>query len=379
MNTPRRPLPSPTVPGPSSGSGIAARAIALRETQREQQGISHPAIEPVAPAPHQQLPVTSFANLTGAIAEVMANVGTIEKGGVNKHFGYKYARMEDLLHALTPLMGKNGIAVWQSEVEIKMVETRVAVTYEFIVTHKSGERMPAQRFTGMALARDGKGNFDDKCLNKAHTNARKYFLLSLFQVPAGDFEDTDAGDDTRPEQSRTVPGPGAAPKQEPTKEEPAQEGWRVPQRIGLGQGAGADQWVRRFINCISYCKTADEVRSWDALNDQALQNLSDKYPKMYDQISAAMEQKLEGFGAVDTKAEMREQDDEMPLDTQEAMNWIATKLQGFKDYQAGEDFWNQQVAPKETAFDAPDWEMLEQEWQRFETKFPQSVEGQEAS
>jgi len=321
-----------------------------------------------APPSRQQLPITSIGNVAGAVAEVMANVGTIKKGGWNSFHKYHYARMEDLLEVVTPLMGKQGLTVWQNEIEIKMVETRVAVTYEFIVMHKSGERLPAQRFTGVCNARDSKGGFDDKAILKCNTQARKYFLLSLFQVPAGDFEEADA-DDRQPEtqQQRAVPGPNRSAPQE-TKE----QGWRAPQKIGLGAGAGADQWARAFINAISHAKTAEEIRAWDALNDQALQNMSTNYPKVYDQIDASMQQMLQNLGAVDAEALMKEEDeDTMPLDPQEAMNWIATKLQGFPDYQAGEDFWNQQVAPKEKDFDATDWEMLQQEWQRFETKFPQ--------
>ena len=117
------------------------------------------------------------ANIARAISDVMANVGTIEQRGINKFHNYKYMLMGDLLFALTPLMGKHGLAVFQNEIEIKTVETRVAVTYEFTVVHESGEIWPGMRFTGMSNARDSKGGWDDKAINKCHTAARKYFLL----------------------------------------------------------------------------------------------------------------------------------------------------------------------------------------------------------
>jgi hypothetical protein len=91
---------------------------------------------------------------------------------------------------------------------------------------------------------------------------------------------------------------------------------------------------------------------------------------VYDQIDASMQQMLQTLGAIDAEAVMSE--GEMPADAQEAMNWIATKLQSFTDYETGEKFWNETVAPKEKDFDQVDWDMLVQEWQRFETKFPQN-------
>ena len=145
------------------------------------------------------MPFQGVGKLAGAIAGVMSEIGTINKGGYNKFHGYHYARMEDLLHVLTPLMGKHGIAVFQNEVDIKTIENRIAVTYEFSIIHSSGEVWPERpRFTGMSMGRDSKGNYDDKAINKAHTAARKYFLLSLFQVPAGDFDDADPGSSSQP-------------------------------------------------------------------------------------------------------------------------------------------------------------------------------------
>jgi hypothetical protein len=56
-------------------------------------------------------------------------------------------------------------------------------------------------------------------LNKCHTAARKYFLLALFQIPTGDEEDADRGEDERPAKHITravrtvVPAPKHALKQ----------------------------------------------------------------------------------------------------------------------------------------------------------------------
>src|SRR5262245_12263050 len=106
---PRKPLvPGPT-PQPSPG-GIAGRAIATREQVAQERAPGR-----IVPATNGQPPATQgdrffrerpapVGHIAGAIADVMSKVGTIEKRGKNEYFGYKYARMEDLLYAITPLM-----------------------------------------------------------------------------------------------------------------------------------------------------------------------------------------------------------------------------------------------------------------------------------
>ena len=56
-------------------------------------------------------------NLAKGIAGVMSEVGTIQKTGFNKFHNYAYATLQDLLFAVTPLMGKHGVCVIQNEVE----------------------------------------------------------------------------------------------------------------------------------------------------------------------------------------------------------------------------------------------------------------------
>ena len=364
MNTPRRPLvPGPSNPGnvatadvdsgvPGVGSGgIAARAIAMREARGEQPGLVQIR---EAPTP-SLLPIGPVGNMAGAIAAVMCNIGTIKKGGFNAYHKYHYARMEDLLEALTPLMGQNGLAYTQNEIEISKVEgNRVAVLYEFTMMHKSGE-ITRVRQSGMAIARDSKGNWDDKSIAKCHTNARKQYLLGLFNVPSGDFEDSDKDD--RQQEQRPIPGPKQA-EAKTTSREAAPVEQKGPHRIALGQGAGADQWAGAYIKAISTAKSEAEVKQWDQLNDDILQALSEKYPGVYDQVDAATTRHLANLGASPS----------VPTDPQEAMNWIASQLQGFASYEAAEAFWNQKVAPLEKQFDVTDWEMLMQEWRRAETR-----------
>jgi len=388
--TPRRSL----VPGPS---GIAAQAIAAREQKAREVFAERPPMQSPPPlpvdAPLYRVPGPT-GKLAGAIAAVMAEVGTIAKGGFNKFHNYHYARMEDLLVVLTPLMGKHGIAVFQNELDIKQVESRIAITYEFTVTHTSGERMEGLRQTGMCIARNSKGEYDDKAINKCHTQARKYFLLGLFQVPSGDFEDSDEGpyqqQANQRQEKAPVPGPNNAPPKDAAPErsavdQAAQQAARasqkaaeegIPHKIVLGQGAGADQWAAAFIKAIGKCADQDEIVRWETANNGALQSMSEHYPDVYAAIGAAVERRLSDLEApkqdgAAPKPGLGNGSGKMPdpkVDAQEAMNWVAAQLQLLKSWEGAKAFWNQYVAPRDKEFDQLDWEMLMEEWRRTETR-----------
>src|SRR6266403_1429055 len=141
--------------------------------------------------------VPSGGGLVAAIAAVMTEVHTVAKRGVNEFHRYQYATMGDILKEITPLLGKHGIVIFQSETGRAMFDEDnvIAIEYAFTVAHASGEIWPhAIKQTGVSTCRNSKGGWDDKSLNKCHTAARKYFLLALFQIPTGDEADADQGD-----------------------------------------------------------------------------------------------------------------------------------------------------------------------------------------
>ena len=368
MNPPRRPLvPGPNQISATAGVGtISERAIAMREEsagqlarpigQQPEAGLVQLLERPQGRPPVVIGPV---GNMAGAIAAVMCKVGTIKKGGFNAYHKYHYARMEDLLEVLTPLMGENGLAYTQDEIEIKNIEgNRVAVNYEFVMMHKSGETTRVRQ-SGMAIARDSKGNWDDKSIAKCHTNARKQYLLGQFNVPSGDFEDSDKDDANQRQEQRPVPGPKQAEPKSTSREAAPSEA-SGPHRIALGPGAGADQWAGAYIKAIGSAKSEAEIKEWDAANDSILQSLSEKYAGVYDQIDAAVQRRFQDLG-VSVMPDLKP-------DAQEAMNWVANQLQGFTTYEAAEAFWNLRVAPREAEFGTLDWEMLMGEWKRAETR-----------
>lgn len=366
---PRR-APMIPVPGPNAQS-ISERAIAMRQPAPNPQDA-----QPLPPLMSYDsrtgamgLAPTGVGQVAKAVSSVMREVGTIEKRGYNEHFKYHYAKMEDVLEALTPLIGKHGLTIFQNEREIKMEgNNRMAITYEFSVIHESGEFWPEKiRQTGTAIARDSKGNLDDKAVAKCHSNARKYFLLALFQVPAGDFEDPDA-DDRGNGKSKPVPGPGLTQKPASTPQAdddkiPMQDTTK-PHKLVMPQGTSADQWASAYLKAIGKAKSVEEMELWDKLNDDFLQRISDRYPKIYEMLTTAVARRT---------ADVAQEPAGMPADIQEAMNWVATQLSQANTYEFAEQFWNQYVAPQEAKFDPVDWELLMREWQRAEERFGKSA------
>jgi hypothetical protein len=221
---------------------------------------------------HGHMATAEFGEVVGAIAAVMAEIQPVEKGGKNTFHDYKYARMQDILQALTPLMGKHGIVVFQYEAARNMFDNDkvMAITYDFIVAHKSGQTWinPVPQ-TGMSPCRTSKNTFDDKAFAKCHTSARKYFLLSLFQIPTEDESDPD--NQQRQRAQAPVPSP---------------DGHVAPHLIEPVSRDTFDSWADRYLAGIRTSKTTAELDHWDRLNDSPLAQMdaSEKGAPVYDRV-----------------------------------------------------------------------------------------------
>jgi hypothetical protein len=151
-------------------------------------------------------------NIIEAICAITGAVKPVEKRGRNDFQKYDYATAADVLHQLQPLLSQNGLVVFHTEADREEIEGGVlAITYEFSLVHKSGEQWQSPfRQTGMAQCRNIKGGFDDKAANKCLTAAMKYFLVTLFKIPTGDFPEADADDANA---GQTAKQPPARPTQ----------------------------------------------------------------------------------------------------------------------------------------------------------------------
>jgi hypothetical protein len=233
--------------------------------------------------PPAAFPVTPFGKLATAISEITSEVAEnpIHKKGRNSFHNYNYATMQDILAGLTPQLAKHGIVILQTEVERGFMDDGRAIfaTYDFTVIHKAGEVWPfPQRQTGVSNTRTSKGTFDDKGLNKCHTSARKYFLLSLFQIPTTDEDDADRGDNDRGE-----------PRKEPIKPAENKNLKKVtpstPHEIPRPSGIKAVDWGRAYIEAVKGCETIDDLKAWSDANDQFLRDLAKAAPQVYDRVT----------------------------------------------------------------------------------------------
>lgn len=225
---------------------------------REEQGGNE-----VAPAGEAQppLPKTGCNELIAAIAGVMMEIKPVEKGGWNKFQSYAFARIQDLLVTITPLMGKHGIVVFQHEEGREMFDNgkAIAVRYRFTIVHKSGEvwfERPLQ--TGLSNCRNSKDGFDDKALNKCHTAARKYFLMSLFQIPTEDSEDAD--------EEGGAPGGSKRPQGQPRRPAPSPSGKLPPHLLPVVEGEAPEAWAKRFTDFINKSESTAEIDKWYDVN-----------------------------------------------------------------------------------------------------------------
>lgn len=199
--------------------------------------------------------ITATAEIAQAIAAVMQEIDVVVKRGENTFHRYRYARIEDVLRQLTPLLGKHGIVIFQDETGRSMFDgdAVIAITYQFTVAHKSGEVWPEKlRQTGVSRCRDSKGGWDDKSVNKCHTAARKYFLLSLFQIPTSEIDDADREASSRPTRQNRKEDDDTA--------------------------ARAKAWLTQFLAGIRRATNEDNLNQWMGDRQTALDRLAEVSP-----------------------------------------------------------------------------------------------------
>lgn len=126
--------------------------------------------------------------LAQRILSVQHEVRTVEKLGLNDFHRYKYAKEEDFLDAVKPLLEKHGITVIASCVKRERSEagniTTVKMKFTLIAADTSEEKDVYFYGDGQDESKTGKPG--DKGVYKAMTGAKKYFLSSVFLIPTTD-------------------------------------------------------------------------------------------------------------------------------------------------------------------------------------------------
>ncbi len=179
----------------------------------------------------------SIAKLSEAMAQVGAEVGGVQKSGWNQFHKYTYAKLEDHVKALAPILARHGLFVLVSTGEVydvikpdpgdKKKQRLVRVTLVQRIVHSSGEWIECQTV--------GEGeDASDKAVYKAITGARKYGLSCLFNLATTDDPEDDGSGDSAPS------APQAPQAQRPAAPRPAGNGGysRIEcQTVGNGNSA----------------------------------------------------------------------------------------------------------------------------------------------
>lgn len=191
---------------------------------------------------------TNNATLFQRIASVMTAVRSLPKDGFNKQGNYNYVSSETALEHIGRAMADNGLVVvpilvgYSSETQEK--RTRTVCEFDMHICDADGNAFAA-RWMGEGIDYGS----PDKALNKAMTNATKYFLMKLFVVGAGgedpDSETTDYAANGRTTAAKTPPPPAAKNLHKPTPTQPdaqaLDENKAVEWAMGVSRFATADE------------------------------------------------------------------------------------------------------------------------------------------
>lgn len=120
---------------------------------------------------------------------INAELRIVEKKGRNDFHKYSYAREEDFLSVLRPLLDKHNIVIDVSCVEENRDGMMSRVKLLYTITDAE---------TGFSIERYWFGYGEDKAdkgIYKAYTGANKYFLYKFFQIPTSDDPEGDVTTD----------------------------------------------------------------------------------------------------------------------------------------------------------------------------------------
>ncbi len=137
-------------------------------------------------------------NLHQKLADVMQEVGYVQKDAVNEFHRYRYASAEAVLRKVNAALAKRGIAV-SSQAELLHYADNHAVVRLSLAFLDGDESVTAQ---GLGEGSD-KG---DKAVMKANTAALKYALANAFMISWGDDPEGDAETDkAAAERAKPIP------------------------------------------------------------------------------------------------------------------------------------------------------------------------------
>lgn len=178
----------------------------------------------LAPIPDLSL----AAKLAKKMVAAMKATSSIPKRGHNKHFGYHFARGDDVLEAVRQALVENGIAFSVQIIELAQTPSGTQTSRGAPIIHSVATLMATyiDMDTGFAQVQQWMGECleaEDKGINKAATSAIKYALLKQFLIPTGDeADDPDAAASAAGEEKKATRKKAAAkekPEADPLRKE----------------------------------------------------------------------------------------------------------------------------------------------------------------
>lgn len=154
-------------------------------------------------------------NLYAKLAEVMAEIGYVEKRGHNTFHGYRYVTEADLVDAVRDKLAARNVVVLPSLTGIEERPIKTAKGKDSTITTARVAFTFCDGDTGQTHTAEWAGAGDDpadKGLYKAMTGAAKYFLMKAFLIPTGDDPEADAGTDERSSGGQASAPPPPEPK-----------------------------------------------------------------------------------------------------------------------------------------------------------------------
>lgn len=135
--------------------------------------------------------------LHAKLARIQGKLGFVGKSGKNLHSNYDYAKEEDFLAAIGPLLAEEQVSTLVSCIqhEVKTIETSendkkkrkltAVVVIELVITCATSGQSVALTMPGYAE------DTGDKALYKAITGATKYAYWKAFRIATGDDPEKD--------------------------------------------------------------------------------------------------------------------------------------------------------------------------------------------
>lgn len=146
-----------------------------------------------------QSPTVPPKKLYKKLVEVLAEVGSVKKSGMNTHQSYAYMTEKDLVDSLRQELAKRGIFIFTSVENVERdKETHVTTV---ITQHTFWDEETEEHFTVQGA---GQGyDKQDKGIYKAQTGAMKYFLMKNFLISSDDDPENEGA--KKPVSSASIP------------------------------------------------------------------------------------------------------------------------------------------------------------------------------